>query len=159
VRRQAIGISDPAMAPTMLGALQELGAEHVLVFRGDDGLDELTTTTTSTVHELVDGAVREYTLDPMDFGLARADTAALAGGDAARNAEAIRSVLAGDKGATRDIAVLNAAAAVVVAGIAPDFGAGVEVAAEALDSGRAAGALDALVRVSADALVRENDGS
>ena len=76
-----------------------------------------------------------------------------------RNADCIRSVLAGDKGAARDIAVLNAAAAVVVAGIAPDFGAGVEVAAEALDSGRAAGALDALVRVSADALVRENDGS
>ena len=118
VRRQAIGVSDAAMATTMLGALQELGAEHVLVFRGDDGLDELTTTTTSTVHELVDGGTRVYTLDPMDFGIARADGVALAGGDAETNATCIRSVLAGDKGAARDIAVLNAAAALVVAGIA-----------------------------------------
>jgi anthranilate phosphoribosyltransferase len=159
VRRQAIGVSDAAMATTMLGALQELGAEHVLVFRGDDGLDELTTTTTSTVHELVDSSTRMYTLDPMDFGITRADGVALAGGDAETNATCIRSVLAGDKGAARDIAVLNAAAALVVAGIAPDFGAGVELAADAIDSGRAASALDTLVRVSTDARTRETDQS
>jgi anthranilate phosphoribosyltransferase len=159
VRRQAIGISDAAMADTMLAALAALGAEHVLVFRGDDGLDELTTTTTSTVHELVDGSTRTYTVDPMDFGIARGDARALGGGDAATNAESIRSVLAGDKGAVRDIALLNAAAAVVVAGIAPDLGAGIEVATESVDSGRAARALDALVRVSAEARAREGDGS
>ncbi|MGH8976805.1 MAG: anthranilate phosphoribosyltransferase [Acidimicrobiia bacterium] len=151
VRRQAIGISDPAMATTMLGALDELGAEHVLVFRGDDGLDELTTTTTSTVHELVDGRTREYTVDPMDFGIARADASALTGGDAATNARCIRSVLAGDKGPARDIALLNASAALLVAGLAPDLGAGIEVATDALDSGRAATVLDVLVRTSDDA--------
>jgi anthranilate phosphoribosyltransferase len=159
VRRQAIGISDPAMAPTMLAALAELGAEHVLVFHGDDGLDELTTTTTSTVHELVDGHTRVHTIDPMDFGITRVEPGTLKGGAAMVNADTFRAVLAGDKGAARDIAVLNAAAGLIVAGIAGDFGAGIEAACESLDSGRAAAALDTLVATSNDAHRREVEAS
>ena len=158
VRRQAIGVSDPAMATTMLGALRVLGAEHVLVFRGDDGLDELTTTTTSTVHELVDGKIRTYSVDPMDFGIARAASHSLAGGDAATNAACVRSVLAGDKGTHRDIAVFNAAAALVVAGLAPDLVAGVDAAADSLDRGAARDALDRLVAASQRAHTSADEG-
>ncbi|MDZ4825747.1 MAG: anthranilate phosphoribosyltransferase [Actinomycetota bacterium] len=156
VRRQAVGVSDATMADRMLGALQALGAERALVFYGDDGLDELTTTTTSTVHEFVDGSVHTYAIDPLDFGIERAEIGALSGGDAAANAESVRRVLGGDKGPHRDIAVLNAAAALVVAGKAGDFGVGVELAAGAIDSGAAVTALGDLVRVSTDELAREN---
>src|SRR5438477_4364676 len=92
VRRQAVGVSDPAMATKMLGTLRSLGTERALVFHGDDGLDELTTTTTSTVHELADGAVRTFTLDPLDVGITVAEPAALVGGDAGTNASVVRAV-------------------------------------------------------------------
>jgi anthranilate phosphoribosyltransferase len=152
VRRQAVGVSDAAMAERMLGALCELGTQRALVFHGDDGLDELTTTTTSTVNELLDGGERRsYTLDPAALGLARATTADLVGGDAGQNAVRIQAVLAGETGAVRDIAVLNAAAAIVVAGIAPDIEAGMEAAAAAIADGSATKVLDALVRVSNEA--------
>lgn len=151
VRRQAVGVSDEGMARTMLGALRELGSEHALVFHGDDGLDELTTTATSTVHELAGGEMRTFTVDPEELGLARAEPPALVGGDARANAEVVRSVLSGARGPHRDIALLNAAAALVVAGLADDLAAGVARAAEAVDDGSAARVLDTLVRVSTDA--------
>jgi anthranilate phosphoribosyltransferase len=156
VRRQAVGVSDETMATKMLGTLRALGAERAMVFHGDDGLDELTTTTTSTVHELVDGGISTFTVDPMDLGISRADPPALAGGDAATNAAAVEAVLAGDKGAHRDIALLNAAAALVVAGTAPDLAAGVEIATDAIASGRARAALDRLVATSTR-LARERE--
>jgi anthranilate phosphoribosyltransferase len=155
VRRQAVGVSDAAMAKRMLGTLRELGTERAMVFSGDDGLDELTTTTTSTVHELTDGLLHEYTMDPADYGIGRAEPKQLVGGDAATNAQVIRDVLAGEKGPRRDLAVLNTAAAVVVAGLADDLGAGIEVAKESLDSGAAERALAALVRVSCTARDQE----
>src|SRR5438477_10831457 len=124
VRRQAVGVSDPTMAATMLGTLRVLGTERALVFSGDDGLDELTTTTTSTVHELLDGDLHEYKIDPLDLGIPRADAAQLCGGDVAANAASLRAVLAGKLNACRDIAVLNAAAALMVAGLADDLGGG-----------------------------------
>jgi anthranilate phosphoribosyltransferase len=148
VKRQAVGVSDATMAAKMLLALKALGAEHAMVFHGDDGLDELTTTGTSTVHELTNGDVRTFTVDPVDLGLDRVDASALKGGDAATNARVVRSVLAGEKGAARDITVLNAAAALVVAGLTSDLGAGVDAAAAAIDDGRAQTALDTMVRVS-----------
>ena len=86
VRRQAVGVSDATMATRMLGTLRALGTERAMVFSGDDGLDELTTTTTSTVHELTDGALHEYSIDPLDLGIARAEPAQLVGGDATTNA-------------------------------------------------------------------------
>ena len=158
VKRQAVGVSDDTMATTMLGALRALGAQEAMVFHGNDGLDELTTTTTSTVHALRDGAVTTFTLDPIDLGIPRADVSALAGGDAVANARAIHAVLAGEKGAHRDIAVLNAAAALVVAGIAPDVPAGAELAQSSIDGGKAARALETLVRVSGEAKAAEGTG-
>ena len=148
VKRQSVGVSDATMAARMLGTLRLLGTERAMVFSGDDGLDELTTTTTSTVHELADGAVHSYSVDPLDYGIARAEPQQLVGGNASANAQALREVLAGEKGPRRDLAVLNAAAALMVAGIAPDLGAGVETAEHALDNGAAERALEALVRVS-----------
>lgn len=157
VRRQAVGVSDATMATRMLGALRMLGTERALVFSGDDGLDELTTTTTSTVHELVDGELHEYKIDPIDVGIPRADAAHLCGGDVVANAASLRAVLAGERNACRDIAVLNAAAALMVAGLADDLGGGVEMAVASVDSGAAARALDTLVRVSDAERVAEQE--
>ncbi len=153
VRRQAVGVSDATMAERIVETLQELGSEHVLVFFGHDGLDELTITTTSTVWELHDGDVRTFDIDPQDFGIARAVPSALAGGDAVANAAIVHDVLAGKPGPAREIAILNAAAAFVVADLAPDLGAGVEVARAVVDDGRGAAALDAFITstVAADA--------
>ncbi|MDQ1510680.1 MAG: anthranilate phosphoribosyltransferase [Actinomycetota bacterium] len=148
VQRQAVGVSDPAMAATMLATLRVLGTQRAMVFSGDDGLDELTTTTTSTVHELIDGNLHEFKIDPLDVGIARSDAAQLCGGDAATNAGVLREVLAGKPGPCRDIAVLNGAAALMVAGLAGDLAAGVEMAIASVDGGAADRALEALVRVS-----------
>ena len=136
------------MATRMLGTLRALGTERAMVFSGDDGLDELTTTTTSTVHELIDGNLHEFKIDPLDVGIARSDAAHLCGGDAATNAGVLRDVLAGEAGPCRDIAVLNAAAALMVAGRPPDLAGGVEMAIASVDSGAAERALESLVRVS-----------
>jgi anthranilate phosphoribosyltransferase len=143
------------MATKMLGALKSLGTERAMVFHGDDGLDELTTTTTSTVHELVDGSIESRTIDPKEFGLGRADPSQLVGGDALSNARAVHAVLAGESGPHRDIALLNAAAALLVAGSSRDFGAALDAARSSVDDGAAARALDTLVRVSGDAKAAE----
>jgi anthranilate phosphoribosyltransferase len=156
VRHQAVGVSDPAMAEPIAVTLADLGAEHALVFYGHDGLDELTTTTTSTIIEARDGSVRSFDVDPTDHGLALVERAALAGGDAAGNAGVVRQVLAGKPGPVRDIVTLNAAAALMVAGLAEDLTAGVDIAQQVLDDGRAEAVLDAFVRVSVAA--REAEG-
>ncbi len=148
VKRQSVGVSDEAMASRMLETLRELGTDRALVFHGDDGLDELTTTTTSTVHELVDGEMRTFVLDPRDVGMELVEPGDLAGGDATDNASLFHAMLAGDASPVRDIAVLNAAAALVVAGIAADIAGGIGVANASIDGGAAGKALDALVRVS-----------
>jgi anthranilate phosphoribosyltransferase len=148
VRRLMIGVADGAMADRMIGVLAARGAERALVVHGDDGLDELTTSTTSRVVELRDGEVQSYTVDPGAFGLAPVPREALVGGDPATNAELARRVLAGDRGPHRDIVCLNAAAGLVVAGLAGDLEAGLELAGTTIDDGKAAGALAALVAVS-----------
>jgi anthranilate phosphoribosyltransferase len=154
--RQAVGVADPAMAEAMTAALADLGAEHVLVFYGHDGLDELTTTTTSTVLEAREGSLRVFDVDPTDFGIEMVGRGALAGGDAASNAATVHQVLAGKPGPVRDIVTLNAAAALVVAGLADDLGTGVEAARVAIDEGRAEATLDAFVRASVAS--RETEG-
>ena len=149
VRRQVLGVSDARMAEKMAGVLKARGSERALVVFGHDGLDELTTTTTSTVVELCeDGELRRYELDPAAHGISRADPSALRGGDAAANVAATRAVLAGDAGPQRDIVVLNAAAGLIAAGTAADLAEGLSAAAAAIDDGRAANALDQLVEVS-----------
>jgi anthranilate phosphoribosyltransferase len=153
--RRTVGVSDPEMAERIVGTLAELGVERALVFFGHDGLDELTTTTASTVRELRDGAVRRFVVDPVDVGIEHASLADLRGGNAATNADVVRRVLDGEKGAARDIVGLNAAGALVAAGTVDDFAAGVELAFATIDAGAAAGALDGLVRVSQAARAAE----
>ncbi len=147
-RRQLVGVSDPSMAERMLGVLAARGSEHVLLVHGHDGLDELTTTTTSTVHELADGAVRTWILDPADVGLPLSKPEDLRGGDPATNAAIARGVLGGDRGPARDVVVLNAGAALVAAGTAVAVADGIAQAEAAIDDGRAAAALDRLVAAS-----------
>lgn len=148
VRRQVLGVSDPKLAPKMLGVLESRGAERALVVHGADGLDEMTTATTSTVLELHDGAIRTYEVDPRDFGIATPAPDALAGGDAARNVVLARSVLAGEKSAHRDIVRLNAAAGLLAAGAVESLGDGYDAAGASIDSGAATRVLDDVVRVS-----------
>jgi anthranilate phosphoribosyltransferase len=146
--RRTVGVSDPVMAERVIRTLATLGVERALVFFGHDGLDELTVTTTSTVYELEAGEVRIYDVDPADVGIPLAQLGSLAGGDAAGNAQAVHQVFAGAQGPIRDIVTLNAAAALMVADVAPDLAAGVEIARAAIDEGRAAATLEAFVRVS-----------
>jgi anthranilate phosphoribosyltransferase len=148
-RYQVVGVSDPRMLERIVGVLRANGSIRAMVVHGSDGLDELSTTGLSTVLELrEDGHVHHQILDPAEFGLPPATLGDLRGGDAARNAEALRRVLAGEKGPHRDITVLNAAAGLVVAGLAADFPEGIERAAAVIDEGRAAAALERLVTVS-----------
>jgi anthranilate phosphoribosyltransferase len=155
-RYQVVGVSNPAMADKMLGVLAANGARRAMIVYGDDGLDELSTTGPSTVHDLVQDAdgryeTSQYRVDPADLGFARAAIEDLRGGDADFNAEAIRRVIAGDASPHRDIAVLNAAAALTVIGRSGDLASGVSLAGAVIDDGRAARVLDALVRVSQEA--------
>jgi anthranilate phosphoribosyltransferase len=157
-RHQLVGVSDPAIAPIMLQVLAETGSARAMVIYADDGLDELSVTSPATVHELgEDGSVNEWRVDPVGLGLAPATMEDLRGGDAAYNAEAIRSVLSGEQGPRRDIGLLNAAAGLIVAGRVPDLIAGLELAADSIDSGRAAGVLEAMVVTSQAARRQETD--
>ncbi len=147
VRNQLIGVADPRFAPTMLGALERQGVTSAWVVHGD-GLDELTTGGVSQVWELSNGSQRSFDIDPQDFGIAPSVGDDLRGGEPEQNAEAVRRVLAGDIGPHRDVVVLNAGAALVVAGHTPDLAGGIEAARAAIDDGRAAATLDRFVEVS-----------
>lgn len=148
-RRQLLGVFAPELTGTLAEVLGELGAESALVVNGQGGLDELTTTGPSRVSHWQDGAVRSYTLDAADFGLARAELAQLRGGDAALNAALLRGVLEGSQqGPKRDIVLLNAGAALLAAGVVEDVGQGIELARATIDSGAALSKLDALIATS-----------
>ena len=134
---QAVGVADERLAAVMAEALAKLGRRHALVFRGDDGLDELTTTTTNHVWELRDGIVTEYVLDPADLGIPRATPADLQGGDVAENVVVADAVLEGQQGAAADVVVLNAAAGLFAADAVEDLASGVDLARETLRSGAA----------------------
>lgn len=149
VTRQVIGVTDPGLAPMVLGVLQARGAARAMVVTGSDGLDELTITGPSTVHELRDGTVRTAEIDPASLGVATASAEELHGGDPETNAAIVRGVLAGEGGPATEVMVLNAAAGLVVAGVVDGLGAGVEAARAAISSGAAAAALERLVEVSA----------
>ena len=156
-RRQLVGVSDPAMAPIMAGVFGATGSLRTLIVHADDGLDELSVTSPSSVLEVRgDGAgafdMTEWRVDPQALGLAPATMADLRGGDATFNAAVIRAVLEGERSPRRDIGVLNGAAALVAAGRANDLQSGLALAADSIDSGRASGVLDALVATSRDAL-------
>lgn len=144
---QVVGVSDPRMLPLMAEVLSRRGVRAKL-FRGADGLDELTTTGPSTVFEVGSGGVDETTLDPDDVGLARASAEDLRGGDAAASASIARAILEGKPGARRDVVLLNASAALEVAGRVSRLAEGVELAARSIDSGDAAATLDRWVAAS-----------
>jgi anthranilate phosphoribosyltransferase len=133
---QVIGVSDSRMLPKMAGVLAARGT-RAMVVRGQDGLDELTTTGPTVVLQVRDGAVTEEELDPAALGLAIAVGGDLVGGDVERNVAITRAVLDGDPGPPRDIVLLNAAAALHVAGQAATLQDGLATAAESIDSGRA----------------------
>jgi len=148
VRRQALGVGAASLAPLMIRVLQDLGHVRALVFYGEDGLDELTTTGPSRVFELKGGTVTEYELDPEDMGLSRSQPADLQGGTPPENAALLRKVLEGETGPRREVVLLNAAAAVLAAGRAEEWPAAMAVARESLDNGRAGQVLDRLVQAS-----------
>lgn len=199
-RLQVVGVSDPSMAPTMLGVLIANGARRAMVVHGAGGLDELSTTGPSDVlffdadadadtdsesdadasasasADASAGAgagagigvgsigglgpkVRHMVVDPQELGLAPAVVADLRGADAVTNARIVRAVLAGERGAHRDFVLLNAAAGLVVGGIAPDIAQGLVLAAEVVDSGRANRVLDQMIDVSCKAAAHEPSGS
>lgn len=145
---QVVGVSDPRMLPLMAEVLARRGTRAKL-FRGADGIDELTTTGPSVVVDVADGALRESTLDPAELGLPMATAEDLRGGDAATAASIARSVLSGERGPRRDVVLLNAAAALEVAGRCATIADGLIVAARSIDEGGAAGALERWVEVSA----------
>ncbi|HUO55106.1 MAG TPA: anthranilate phosphoribosyltransferase [Rhodoblastus sp.] len=148
VRRALIGVFSEAWMEPIAETLKTLGAERVWIVHGSDGLDEITTTGPTKVLALEDGTLRRFEITPEEVGLKRAELKDLRGGDPATNARALRAVLNGEKNAYRDIAALNAAAALVVAGKAADVTSGLKLAEEALDSGRARATLENLIRIS-----------
>ncbi|MEM8975323.1 MAG: anthranilate phosphoribosyltransferase [Pseudomonadota bacterium] len=148
VKRQIVGVYSLDLVEPIAHVLNNLGSEHVWVVHGHDGMDEMTTTGATRVAELRGGMVKTFEVTPADAGLLPARLSDLMGGDAETNAAAIRDVLADKKGPFRDIVLLNTAAALVVAGKADSLGAGVDLAAGAIQSGAARGALDKLIEIT-----------
>ena len=148
VKHQIIGVFSSTWLQPMAEVLRNFGSERVWITHGLDGLDEITTTTTTEAVELRDGEIRRFSLAPEDIGVPRAKVDDLRGGDPAHNAAALRRVLEGERNAYRDIALFNAAAALVVADAAPNLRAGAEMAAHALDNGAALATLLRLVASS-----------
>jgi anthranilate phosphoribosyltransferase len=148
VKRQVVGVFSWQWVEPIAHVLCNLGAEHVWVVHGHDGLDELTTTGATDVAELKDGRIEVFEVTPADAGLAPAKLSDLRGGDEKENAAAVRDVLAGKRTPLRDIAILNAAAALIVAGKAANLADGAALAAHSIESGAARAALDRLVAIS-----------
>jgi anthranilate phosphoribosyltransferase len=147
-KAQLMGVYDRKLCAPLAEALGRLGSHTAWVVAGGDGLDELTTTDVSYVSALAGGDVRSFIVAPEDAGLARAAPADLKGGDPAENAAALRALLDSKKGPYRDIALLNAAAALIVGGKAVTLKEGAALAARSIDEGRARLALDRLVAIS-----------
>jgi anthranilate phosphoribosyltransferase len=148
VRRQIVGVFSWQWVEPIAHVLNKLGCDHVWVVHGHDGLDELTTTGATDVAEVKDGKVTVFEVTPADAGIQPAKLSDLKGGDAQFNAAAIQNVLAGAKTPLRDIAVLNAAAALIVAGLAANLTDGAAMAARSIESGAAKTALDRLVAIT-----------
>ncbi len=143
--RQLIGVSDPDYLETIAGALALLGTRHAIVVSSADGLDELSISAPTHVVEVVGDEIRRFELEPEQVGLERAPAEAIPGGDPAENAATARRIFAGDDGAPRDLAVLNAGAAIYAGGGAETLEQGVRAAEEAIDTGAASELLDRFV--------------
>ncbi|MEK1873356.1 MAG: anthranilate phosphoribosyltransferase, partial [Rhizobium altiplani] len=149
VRRQLLGVYAPQWVVPIAEVMRDLGSESVWVVHGN-GLDEITTTGQTSVAALEGGKIRTFELSPADFGVEPCQLEAIKGGDGVVNAAALRDVLSGAKNAYRDIALANAAASLVISGKAEMLKDGMRLAAQSLDSGATATALDKLVAVSND---------
>ena len=147
-RRYALGVSDPRMAGLMIHVLQQLGAESAFVYYGEDGLDELTTTGPSFIYRLRAGEITHAEFTPEDFGVPRTTIDQLAGGDPEVNVAITREVLAGETGPRLDISLVNAAPAIVAAGLAEGFVEAMALARESVQSGSAAMILEKAVAFS-----------
>jgi len=152
VTRLLVGTFSDKWLEPMAQVLGNLGAERAWVVYGSDGMDELTTTGPSRVVEYYAGSVRTFEVTPEDAGLPRADLEALKGGDPAYNAAAIGALLSGEAGAYRDIVLLNAAAALIVAGRIDGLREGAALAAEAIDSGAGKAALERMLAIIGQAV-------
>jgi anthranilate phosphoribosyltransferase len=149
-KRLSVGTSDPRMAGLMVDVLRNRGAERAFVFYGEDGLDELTTTGPSFIHRLRNGEVTTAEFTPEDFGVRRATLDDLKGGSVEENMEILRSILSGHPGPKRDIAVVNAAPAIVVSGLADGFVEAVDLAREVIDAGDAQAVLQRALAFTED---------
>ncbi|MGV2128219.1 anthranilate phosphoribosyltransferase [Agrobacterium vitis] len=147
VKKQLLGVYAPEWVIPLAETLRDLGSESIWVVHGN-GLDEITTTGTTQVAALEQGKIRSFELTPGDFGVAQVELAALKGGDGEYNAKALRAVLEGEKNAYRDVALCNAAAALVIAGKAATLADGMALGAQSLDSGAALKRLETLISVS-----------
>ena len=148
VKRQMVGVFSRQWVEPLANVLKNLGSESAWVVHGSDGLDEVTSAGPTHVAALENGTVRSFEITPEDVGVARAMPDMLRGGDADQNARALLDVLKGKQGAFRDVALLNAAAGLVVAGRAKDLKQGFALAAKSIDTGEAEGRLDRLIAVS-----------
>ncbi len=144
--RQLIGVSDPAYLETMAGALSRLGTKHAVLVSSEDGIDELSISAPTRVVEVLDGELRSYRVSPEEVGLPVAPPEAVTGGDPHQNADIVHRVFGGERGTARDLAVLNAGAAIYAGGGAESLEGGVRAAEQAIDSGAAAGALERFVQ-------------
>ena len=144
-RRQLIGVPEPVVINLVAGALSQLGTDHALIVASEDGLDEISTSAPTEVAELSDGRIRRYTLSAEEFGIEPASDAELSGGGPEQNAQIIRDIFAGEIGPRREIAALNAGAAIYVAGRAASIAEGLELARQAIDSGAAGATLDSFL--------------
>ncbi len=145
---QVLGVYEPSLTRTLAEVLQRLGSKSAFVVHGVDCIDEISITGETLVSELNNGEVKEYRVHPEDFGLPCATIEEIRGGNAKDNAKIVRSVLTGENGPRRDVVLLNASAALVAAGKASDFKAGIEAAEEAIDSGKAMAKLDGLINLT-----------
>ncbi len=146
--RQLVGVPRPELTELVARSLALLGSRRAWVVHGADGLDEISTTGYTKVSECRDGAVNTFYLHPSDVSIPKATPEALGGGDAAENARIARDVLAGARGAPRDIVLLNAAAALLIAGTVQELREGVELAGAAIDEGKASRVLDRMIELS-----------
>lgn len=151
VKHYLIGCYDTKWAKPMAEILKHFGAKHAWIVRGGDGMDELTTTTTSEVTELKNGKIRRFIFDPKDYGVPYAKLDDLIGGSPAENGEVIADVLSGSqKGAVYDIVTMNAGVALYIAGKAKDIAEGIALAKQSIDSGKAKEALNKLIQITND---------
>jgi anthranilate phosphoribosyltransferase len=156
--RQLVGVPKSELTELLARALLHLGSSRAWVVHGADGIDEISTTGYTKVSECRAGAVHTFYVHPTDFGLAKASAAELKGGDAAQNAAIIRHILDGRRGPARDVVLLNAGAALLIAGGAPSVEAGIRDAAHAIDSGAARDTLARMARSSQAPVGAEQDG-